>query len=277
MLIVVFGAGASHGSSALRLDARPPLTSELFAIQHSEIADRYPASRPAIMRLRHAMSGPDPKRPIEAEIARLFEEAEYSPERARHLLGLRFYLNDLVESITSKWWQQLDGFSFYGQLLERLGSWRSANQEAIALVTFNYDELLDLSAIAQAGDWSLADFPSYVKRPDWRLYKLHGSTTWSRVLRRQVAYDPSEANSVISDGARLNFEEGELVPVRWSGALNGREVVAAPGIAVPTNVKQTFSCPAEHQTLSRKDIERATRLIIIGWRAPEPPHRSSPG
>jgi hypothetical protein len=33
---------------------------------------------------------------IEAEIGKLFNEAPNNPERARHLLALRFYLNDVI-------------------------------------------------------------------------------------------------------------------------------------------------------------------------------------
>lgn len=97
-------------------------------------------------------------------------------------MALRFYLADLVESEAGKWWDAFHGFTLYADLLERLGAWRSRSREAIVLVTFNYDELLDRSIEAQAGNWTLTTFASYIDRSDWRLYKLHGSTAWSRIV-----------------------------------------------------------------------------------------------
>lgn len=274
MLMVIFGAGASHGSTASNVQplraGRPPLTADLFSPGYGSFAVKYPSSRPAIVRLRKARSE-HPDALIEAEIGKLFSEVPSNPERARHLLALRFYLNDLVGSITNGWWEAFHGFTFYGELLERLGVWRSAAGDRIALVTFNYDQLLDQSAMSQVGDWDLGGFSSFVERPDWRLYKLHGSVGWSRVVRAMTRLDRGDSEGVIREGAGLNFEQGELRARRWDTAVPASEVgLAAPGIAVPTNLKQTFACPGEHIDRFVADVENVSRMITIGWQASEP-------
>ena len=169
------------------------------------------------------------------------------------------------------------GFTYYGELLERLGTWRYENEEEIALVTFNYDELLDFSLSGQIGMGPFVDFPEYVDRGDWRLYKLHGSTSWSRVLRARIGSSfgpPSAADVIAAGGDGLDFEEGVLRARPWGKALKTDEdpmtTVAAPGIAIPTDQKQTFSCPDGHVERFAADAERTNRLLVIGWSASEP-------
>jgi hypothetical protein len=274
MLMVIFGAGASHGSTPPNVHpmgaSRPPVTADLFSPGYGTFASKYPSSRPAIVRLRKAQAE-RPDALIEAEIGKLFSEAPNNPERARHLLALRFYLNDVIGSVAKAWWDAFDGFTFYGELLERLGVWRSTSGDEIALVTFNYDQMLDWSAAGQVGNWDLGEFPSYVERPDWRLYKLHGSTGWSRVVRATTQVEHGDSEGVIREGAALDFEEGELRARPWKAAMPVREVgLAAPGIAVPTNLKQTFTCPQTHIERFTADVGEVSRMIIVGWRASEP-------
>jgi hypothetical protein len=281
MLMVIFGAGASHGSARLLPGSnaterhRPPLTAQLFGLAYGDVADRYPASRPAIVRMRRALEE-HPEALIETEIGRLGEAASRNPEQARHMMGLRFYLNDLIESRTIEWWKRLHGFTFYAQLLERLGRWRRDAEEEIALVTFNYDELLDFSLASQIGCSPFTTFDDYVARDEWRLYKLHGSTSWSRVLRAQVSgpLNIPSATDVIEQGHGLDFESGELRPRPWKDALGLADdpmtTISAPGIAVPTDQKHTFSCPANHVKGFAEDAEKTDRMLIIGWRGSEP-------
>jgi hypothetical protein len=281
MLMVIFGAGASFGSAppqpkpTLNEKWRPPLTAHLFDPTYGDVADKYPASRPAIVRMQRALAE-HPDALIETEIGKLGEEAAGNPEKARHLLGLRFYLNDLIESRISEWWKRLHGFTFYGDLLERLGTWRYQTDEEIALVTFNYDELLDFSLSGQIGNGPFGDFQEYIDRPHWRLYKLHGSTSWARVLQARVGSDfgiPS-VSETIAKGDGLDFEDGVLRARPWRKALEAHEdpttTVAAPGIAIPTNQKQTFSCPADHVQCFAEDAEKTDRMLVIGWRGSEP-------
>ena len=280
MLMVIFGAGASHGSAPRRRaidpteEYRPPLTAQLFEPAYGDVADMYSASRPAIVRMRRALVE-HPEALIETEIGRLGEEASRNPEQARHMLALRFYLNDVIESRTGQWWRRLHGFTFYAQLLERLGTWRRDTGEGIALVTFNYDELLDFSLASQIGCQPFTTFDDYVTRDEWRLYKLHGSTSWSRVLHAKIpgSFSVPSVTEVIEHGHDLDFESGVLRPLPWKAVVKSTDdpsVIPAPGIAVPTNQKHTFSCPDYHVAAFAKDAREADRMLIIGWRGSEP-------
>lgn len=283
MLMVVFGAGASFGSRPgegviTREDMvgesvrRPPLTKDLFSAELSGYANKYPASRPAIVLLRDEMAA-NPAGLIEEAIGRFSEDASKDPERARHMLALRFYLWELIATETQTWWDGLNGFTHYANLLARLGRWRARTGESAVLVTFNYDELLDRSLEAQAGDLRLDSFHSYIDRADWRLYKLHGSVGWSRRLTRvdDVPINAGPAH-LIPRANDLRLDNGELVPQPWQRAkdqLTG-EGVFVPGIALPTDRKHTFECPPEHQQRFVSEVTHVDRMLTIGWRATEP-------
>jgi hypothetical protein len=273
MLTVIFGAGASHGSEppdgTPAGAAPPPLTSELISSPYGDVATQFPASKPAILRLRRALRD-RPDALIEAEMSALVEESEARPEVGRHLVALRYYLSEVIEREAAAWWNALNGFTAYGELLDRLGSWRSATSEPIALVTFNYDVLLDESAVAQAGDWQLDTFESYIRRPDWRLYKLHGSTNWSRIVSAELSGDYEDAASQIASRGDYAIERGQLELRRWREGAPGFAQVAAPGIAVPTDLKRTFCCPESHVEALERDLGETDRLLIVGWRASEP-------
>jgi hypothetical protein len=279
MLMVVFGAGASYGSRPERgpLEApmpfepeRPPLTAELLSENHGVFAARYPSSRPAIVALRRSLLE-DPNNTIEAAIGDLYEAAASNPERAKHLLALRFYLCDLVETVSNKWWDDLQGFTHYAELLDRIGTWRRRTREPVVLATFNYDELLERSLEGQVGDWRLIGFKSYVARADWQLFKLHGSVGWSLVLKGWELDDPSAPNEIIAQSGGVDFDRGEMRPLPWSRAIQAGEVaVAVPGLAVPTVLKQRFQCPPDHVDRFEAEIGRVDRLLTIGWRAAEP-------
>lgn len=285
MLMVIFGAGASFGSLAgngayanaggeggdVSRVRRPPLTKSLFSAELSGYANKYPASRPVIVLLREHMAA-NPDALIEDAIGRFSEAASADPERARHMLALRFYLSELIATETQQWWDRLNGFTHYADLLARLGQWRSSSGEPIVLVTFNYDELLDHSLEAQAGNWQLTGFDSYVTRDDWRLYKLHGSVGWSRALPRpdgtSLNAGPAE---LILRANELDLDTGTLRPEPWERLKDqmSREAVYVPGIAVPTDRKDTFECLPEHVQRFVTEVQRVDRVLTIGWRATE--------
>jgi hypothetical protein len=182
------------------------------------------------------------------------------------MLALRFYLSDLIETTADNWWQENHGITHYSRLFARIGAWRNAIGEPVALVTFNYDTLLDRSLDSQlAVGRKRAHWNDYVDRPDWRLYKLHGSTAWSRVLstsgRASSSIDPA---SVIAKAESLNIPGAELRDAHWTSGD-----VAVPGIAVPTDRKQTFECPSHHVKRFH-DVKVVDRLLIVGWRGAEP-------
>lgn len=281
--MIIFGAGASHGSQPFRYEEderllaardnlpwfpRPPVTRGLFAERFGAYASKYPSCRPAIARLRQALFD-RPESNIEQEIGALYQAAPTNPERARHLLALRYYLADVIENETTRWWSLFHGFTYYTDLLERLGTWRSGSGEDIVLVSFNYDRLLERSLEAQVGNWALTTFDSYVDRDDWRLYKLHGSTAWHRIVPSDIPR--ADPRTVIAHAAEIDVTRGELcVDSHGPTETTGEPTIALPGIAVPTDLKQTFECPANHLARFVAEIGKVDRLLTIGWRGAEP-------
>ncbi|MEA2252455.1 MAG: hypothetical protein QOG70_2697 [Solirubrobacteraceae bacterium] len=273
--MIIFGAGASFGSDPGPYPPpavdRPPLAKDLFEQSYRRFAESYPACRPAIHHLRRALAVESPPL-IEEEIGRMYEAAAGNAERQQHLLALRFYLSDLIDTTAQQWWEALNGFTNYGRLLDRIGLWRYEKDQPVALATFNYDQMLDHAATDQALNWQVTGFSSYVDRPDWRLYRLHGSTRWAHVVKTHVVGSQNRPNDVIRSAWSVDFDgQGEMRPVAWPDAVEENEVaVAVPGIAMPTNRKQTFACPPEHVRKFAADIGNVDRLLLIGWRAAEP-------
>jgi hypothetical protein len=250
MLMIVFGAGATHGAIPTHDGGRltndrplPPLAATLFSTQYAAIAGEYPTSLPVIAQLRRALAaeGADG---VEIEISRLVAKAGESTEFARHFLGLRFYVNRVVEDAADWWLRELHGYTHYVELLARVGAWHSERDEHVALVTLNYDTMLDQTLERQTADWTLAgarDFDVYINRPDWRLYKLHGSTNWCRVIDAGPSGPATRMPAaIIAQADKLDLNRAQLYPAPWSDPtpLHGSRgepahTVAVPAISVP--------------------------------------------
>lgn len=288
MLMIIFGAGATHGAIpgdevAGRAADRspPPVTASLFSREYAELAERYPSCIPIIARLRRSLAENRAKA-IELEISRLAVEAGDDPEFARQFLSLRFYLAGVIESATQWWFEAVRGATHYVELLARVGAWRAKTQERVALVTLNYDRMLDLTLERQTGELFLTSarsFDAYINRDDWRLYKLHGSTSWCRVVDTGPGGIATRvATNIISRAETLDIQHGRLYPVPWEGQQLQLELrgtsstrnVAVPAIAVPVDGKIDFECPADHAAGFRSDANLVTHLLIVGWRAAEP-------
>src|ERR1700722_11103727 len=123
MLMVIFGAGASHGSASLdpmTLPANPPpLTEDLLS--YPAIAAKYPASRAVIDYLERV--APDVE--LETGLARFAVFA------------------DVITTATDDWLKATDGRTNYLALFNYLLEWQETSREPIRLVTFNYDTLIE--------------------------------------------------------------------------------------------------------------------------------------
>ena len=146
MLMVVFGAGASYdSSSSFRPGSgrdspyRPPLANDLFDAKEQvrQFAQKYPRVLQVIQYLREI---PEDKS-IEEVLETLQAEAENYDNRKRQMAAIRYYLYDLLWECTAEWDQCTQGDSNYRTLLDQIEQHRGG--ERVALVTFNYDRLLE--------------------------------------------------------------------------------------------------------------------------------------
>jgi hypothetical protein len=122
---------------------QPPLARDLFDL-------RRPAFRTAsksydvagtgslIMELQAAAQHESPSVEEFLQTRALWAEGGDADDQ-RHLLGLRYYLKEVVEAATSAWEERADGHTNYRPLLNKIDRYRRENGESVLLVTFNYD------------------------------------------------------------------------------------------------------------------------------------------
>jgi hypothetical protein len=259
MLLAIFGAGASFDSvgdhPASRepsLSGRPPLAAELFAPRFGEILGNHPDCAALVPRLRRATN-------IEQEIENIVTQASAHPDLMRQLLALRYYIRDAITWAEVRWRQHHFGATNYAELLHTLGMWSQETKTPLALLTFNYDRLLDLAA-KSALDLRLDDLDSYVAGDFCKLFKVHGSVGWWRVVSN-LSDEPLRCASSLE--LRDEYMLSGADPAR-SGP-NGY----VPAISVPTLTKSGFECPPGHLSVLRSVLETTTRVLIVGWRGME--------
>ena len=275
MLLVVFGAGASFDSVASlpaprswREDgqqARPPLADQLFddRPRFGEASGVLEYFRPILPLLRH--------RGVEQTMQRLQAEAATNPERHSQLTAVRYYLQFILWGISHDWRQEAvrRHGSNYHTLLDLIAHYRKAG-EAVALVTFNYDTLLEdaLSAVKLHAN-TLSDYIAH----DYKVFKLHGSVNWAHPIKTAIDAERhfwSVFAEKVSRAAEL--EISEEIQMIQSHLLSGPEQSPLyPAIAIPLEEKIKFECPPEHVEELRNLLPEITRFLIVGWRATEAP------
>lgn len=264
--MIIFGAGASHGSARIEND-RLPLAQEL--LNYPAIAAKYPASR-AVIDYLERMAREDTNGTLEDGLAAFGAIAEQSPERMKQLVAFRFYLCDVITSATEAWLSATHGRTYYLTLFNYLAEWQEHSREPIRLVTFNYDTLIEDALSSLFTDWRFDNMTSYISRRDWTLMKLHGSITWSRV--GEALDDPIAPNidRAIALAPRLDAHELTFEMTNPLHAPTSKpECIYLPALAVPMANKTSFECPPLHIEALRSCIPAVKRLLICGWRAAE--------
>lgn len=94
----------------------------------------------------------DPQANLEALLEEKQAEAATYPPVERELMAFRYYLQEVLGVCGDQWWTLSRSETNYGDLLSRIDRWRYAEQERIAVVTFNYDTLLDRGGGSAPGD-----------------------------------------------------------------------------------------------------------------------------
>jgi hypothetical protein len=147
--MVIFSAGASHDSIVDMANKepqvgwpRPPLAAHLFDAAFNAFVRDHRASGTLVSELRSIDATVD----LETALDRIqLEEAPRSATRRRELMALRYYLRDLLWTVGTEWEDRFaPGQTNYHNLLKRLELWREKRgNEVVALVSFNYDTILD--------------------------------------------------------------------------------------------------------------------------------------
>ena len=188
----------------------------------------------------------------------------------RQLTAFRFYLRDVLEWAGTRVIEETSGYTRYLRLINLLYDWQHASGEPLRIVTFNYDTILE-DALQTIYGWDLRrDLSRFVERDDCRLFKLHGSVTWSQTVRAQA-----EPYAIMVDAALMHAERGghfngEIRPTKGPFQVDNPPEIWVPALAVPMEAKTAFECPSSHLQLLREDLASVRRVLIVGWRAAEP-------
>lgn len=271
MLMVVFGAGASHDSVPkanwnLELKAnaenrRPPIASHLFDLHRRSFlaaAERFDVAGAGGLIMNLQAAAHHESESVEKHLqgqALLAEGGDVVVQC--HLLAVRYYLKEVVEGSTFSWEKLAAGHTNYRALLNKLDQHRRGTNESVLLVTFNYDLLLE-HALRREFEIEKPNLASYPEGP-YHLIKPHGSTNWFRINERVEDLPPE---LVIKEGGVVD----QSMPVTMSEKPRPGWL---PALAVPTFSKSSFECPPEHERALANLLSEVDRLLVIGWKGQE--------
>jgi hypothetical protein len=272
MLMVIFGAGASYDSAQSRRTAigtrwRPPLAKDLFLDPHDDYGDivrRYPKLTHILPYLREPSNDS-----VEQVLETLQEQGKDDPESQREFASVRFYLCELITKITEDWSAKTNGVTNYAPLIKDILRFNNPSEQ-VCLITFNYDLLLE-RALYTFDFKRLAPAEQLDAHPILKLFKLHGSIDWSRLvclpegtrLTPQHLIDRADTIQVSDDFVLAN--------ATWPHDMHRFGKPLFPAIAIPIQNKsdQYFECPHPHRAYLAKMLQDVTKILIIGWQARE--------
>jgi hypothetical protein len=245
-----------------------PLADELFAPRgdFNEQLVAFPQVGPIVGRLRDAVrSGTG----IEAELDTLRREAQEYRGSGVQLNAVLFYLRAVIMKAEERWTAFTSGVSNYGELLTKLRQHNEATGEPVRVVTFNYDTLID-SAFSDALQIRTTSMAAYISRSDFRLYKVHGSTSWVNPVNNDIAVGPEGAAAVLIElGRDLQVDRtdfGFLGGDPTLALVSGGTRYVVPAMAVPLTGKGDFVMPPLHIRALGGDLPRVRRALVIGWK-----------
>jgi len=279
MWLVIFGAGASFDSAdmghmmefgAAFSAARLPLAKDLVSGRFDDIATEIPGSRSIVDLLRGEITQ-DAAASLETALANIAAESGGDAIRRQQLIAFRFYLHRVIADTATNWLRTTRGFTHYLTLMNALYRWHRRTGTPLLLATFNYDVLLDIAVQDAVTGWEFfGQLPNYIDRDDFRLFKLHGSTDWARVIPTQEIQGSETLRITRGLIAEDRFPTGEIEARQPSLLIDSDELIRLPAMAVPMAGKTAFECPTKHVDALRASMKDVTHVLIIGWRAAEP-------
>jgi hypothetical protein len=235
---------------------------------YAETLLRFRECLPIVDQLRNLREG----QTLESVMQQLQTEAEHYPRRLEQLAAVRYYLQWILSAGCASWRSAIHGVTNYRSLLDQIETARRTN-EPVCLITFNYDTLLE-DALSDFGLDIKNDLANYVQgHPFYRVFKLHGSVTWGRILRNRIeSQNPTDPNLVAAEWIRRAAElditdEYALSPGYPTAVLDGRS--AFPAIAIPVETGKRFECPTILIDVLKTLLPQTSKLLVIGWRATE--------
>lgn len=283
--MVIFGAGASYDSSpdyvpdhisSAGLQWRPPLADRLFDNPNrtfSAIVQKYPKLPHIITLLRQRFDEKSGKeKSVEEVLESLQRESaqDSTGERRRELATIQYYLRDLLFEVSNNWLTETDSVTNYATLIGDITRLNSRN-EPVALVTFNYDLILDRTLATFNGYHEQEPRKQLDAHPTLKLFKPHGSVDWARVVNLAPGKG-LERNQLIDDAPTIELTDEFIRVAHYShadGHPDGKTVFPAIAIPVQNKTDNTFVWPRNHLTQFQDLLHSVTKILIIGWQARE--------
>lgn len=263
MLTVIFGAGASYDSNPSSpsfnnndglATVRPPLARDLFDVRYGDESRKNREALSLFQELRQASPG------IEEALEKIRNKADKYPPIHISLLSMRYYLRDVISFATKRWIDSYTDNLTYHSLLHVIDQWQSQTGKRVALVTFNYDPLIEMACKDILGiDFSKID--SYIDNSTpYKIYKVHGSTNWFHKVKGIEGGLMKSAPNLVWTGAICTDQEMKE---------HEEDEDYLPAIAIPTISKSSFEFPETHKRSMIEDLRQTTDIITIGWRGAE--------
>lgn len=278
--LVVIGAGASAGclnrsdypNNDSDLDRWiPPLTTQLFdGTKFHELLSNYKEMDGLVAHIRGKLRSA-PNASFEEVLTNQYREGTKSyTELYKSFAALLFYLAELFETITQKYYR---GYNNYSSLIHKI----SQNGNRALFVNFNYDLLLEKN-IGKYGIESLDE----LLKDNYPVIKIHGAYNWhwvrlinSREEERnnnyenaikgaQSIFSPEPPNAVFKRELVLKDKNPRNLSITRRDALTA--FAFHPAIALPLIEKDNFVCPVSHIEFLKDQLSKIDRIIMIGWR-----------
>src|SRR5258708_1600293 len=288
MLMVVLGAGASYDSLSeyppivftnfqqltsphfQNEPRRPPLAAQLFEHERfSTFFTQYPECLGLFPQLDRVAKSTG----LEQRLAELVGESEGDPIVRQQMVALRFYIREVVAWSASQWQGITRGADNYAELLGRIDRWRRRTEpnQQVALVTFNYDVLLDQAAATTLPSLrrGFAGMPDYVQSDEYKFLKVHGSTNWLRLVAGLARSHDNSYSDVLDYTSTHQLPSQAHIVTETEAASMGTREADIPAIAIPVQEKSAFEMPPAHEQMLANCIGATTDLIVIGWRGME--------
>jgi hypothetical protein len=222
---------------------------------------------------------------VEEELERIRDAGSIDPGHFVELNAIRFYIRDVIRRVQGKWRGRHAGVTNYVTLMGELREWQRRTGEPVRLVTFNYDTMLEEACAAALTGFGTDlrrqlgkdDFSVYIRSPDFRIYKPHGSVDWVQLLATPAPSDSdNDFDAVIAlgdnidlvqDPFRYGYENKATALEDRSDSASAR--LAIPAIALPLTEKTQFVFPDNHLQSLSADLAEVSKVITIGWRGSE--------
>ena len=271
-ILLIFGAGASfdiaNGVEGV------PITKKLFTA-HNRLFSRALGTeygqhaQSVIDEVIEKFQSDSKTFDLEGILNSFLDRSERSVNAKQSLLGLRFFMKDLVKSYENRSKERTPNSNSYVRILRKLQQWQETTDLPINLVTFNYDTLLDSACerifhinltSARSSGWDSLD--TYIENSRIKLYRPHGCIKWVRqadYIGDQLFAEETVRNMDLSLYS-INFSRNELE--------DGQNEI--PALALPFKDNKQFEWPDKHRDEFMHSLKGVTKVFLIGWRAAEP-------